>query len=312
LRDEINRDTPRTHIPSRNSQFYLRDCQMFRKIKKLTMELIGHPTVVNVPEFDVPTCDSAEVGQALHDKGIVILRSVIPAESVEKVGSLALAFIEEMLKYKNQEDVPEKYGYSVDNHSFLMRQLRNEGDVENRTMMEALQASRIVDIMAEYYRSSTVYIRQPIVRHQLAAKEISHVPWHQDGFALPADLHLLNCWMAISQNAVGQDSPGLELLVDRPETIMPLETKPVSSNYAFLEPDRDQFEEWERKSSVLRPVLQPGDAIVFDKFILHRTYTAPTMDQRRISAELRFAGDIPEIHEMIAEGRVVIEKFVQS
>jgi hypothetical protein len=44
-----------------------------------------------------------------------------------------------------------------------------------------------------------------------------------------------------------------------------------------------------------RPVLEPGDALLFRGDVLHRTHVTPAMTQDRTSVELRFfpAGNLP-------------------
>lgn len=112
--------------------------------------------------------------------------------------------------------------------------------------------------------------------------------WHQDGalrfdFIAHAErplrdedlLVMRTCWIALTP--CGDDAPGLEWVdAPQPRLLRPGELQPeaVAARYdgALLQ----------------RPLLQPGDALVFDGRVLHRTHWRPAMTRARTSIELRF------------------------
>lgn len=126
--------------------------------------------------------------------------------------------------------------------------------------------------------------------------------WHQDG-ALRFDfiahagrplrdedlLVMRTCWIALTP--CGDDAPGLEWVdAPQPRLLRPAELQPEAVAA--------------RHDAVLfrRPVLQPGDALVFDGRLLHRTHLDPAMTRPRTSIELRFfAQPLP--------GRVAGDRF---
>ena len=119
--------------------------------------------------------------------------------------------------------------------------------------------------------------------------------WHQDG-ALGFDflahrapsppagalLEMLSCWIALTP--CGASAPGLEW-VDAPldRLLWPAELTDTAVASAFAPQLRG------------RPVMQPGDALLFDGHLLHRTHLDATMMLPRSSLELRFfrAGSVP-------------------
>ena len=121
-----------------------------------------------------------------------------------------------------------------------------------------------------------------------------HAPhaWHQDG-ALgfdflnpgPADgelLSMLTCWIALTP--CGVDAPGLEFVDRRKRRLLPLSAlgdEAVRAGHG--------------ESDFVQPVLQAGDALVFDGGVLHHTHVRPRMNRDRTSLELRFfaAAQIP-------------------
>lgn len=112
--------------------------------------------------------------------------------------------------------------------------------------------------------------------------------WHQDGalrfdFIAHAErplrdedlLVMCTCWIALTP--CGDDAPGLEWVeAPQPRLLRPAELRPEAVAA--------------RHDAVLfrRPVLQPGDALVFDGRLLHRTHLDPAMTRARTSIELRF------------------------
>ena len=108
--------------------------------------------------------------------------------------------------------------------------------------------------------------------------------WHQDGalhfdFQAPhaggAPARLLTAWIALC--ACGDDAPGLELLCRPVPALLPP---------GELDPLRVQL--GHAPGDFWRPVLGPGELLLFGGDILHRTHVAPTMRSDRVSLELRF------------------------
>jgi hypothetical protein len=138
------------------------------------------------------------------------------------------------------------------------------------------------------------------VRRQYAIQRRppGHVPhhWHQDGglrfdflahetkpYPAGALLNMVTCWIPLT--ACGRSAPGLELITQRQAGLLaPAElTDPqILGRFAV-----DDF---------CRPVMEPGDALLFRGDILHRTHVVPDMSDDRTSIELRFfpAGEIPD------------------
>jgi len=120
----------------------------------------------------------------------------------------------------------------------------------------------------------------------------SRSSWHQDG-ALGFDflgaaasdgdlLSMTTCWIALTP--CGDDAPGLELVDREATTLLPLAVLADAAVRA-RHPQCD----------FLRPVMNPGDALVFGGGVLHHTHVAATMSRERTSLELRFfpAGSLP-------------------
>lgn len=113
--------------------------------------------------------------------------------------------------------------------------------------------------------------------------------WHQDG-ALRHDfmahwgrpgpvgalLELRTLWIALTPGC-GRSAPGLQWVdADLHELLLPtgLTDEAVATRFG--------------EASFRHAELEPGDALLFDGTLLHRTHLTPTMNAPRLSLELRF------------------------
>ena len=129
------------------------------------------------------------------------------------------------------------------------------------------------------------------VRRQFAPSRYppGHAPhaWHQDGalgfdFLQPPTplgsgglLAMLTCWVALTP--CGRDAPGLELVVEDPQTLLPL----AALDDAAIRSGHGVEDFW-------RPLMCPGDCLTFGGGVLHHTHVSPEMRLDRTSIEMRF------------------------
>ena len=137
-----------------------------------------------------------------------------------------------------------------------------------------------------------------ILRYHVPDGAPTMVAYHQDvdpkdsptSWAIYEDVPVFNTWIALDH--AGIDAPGLELIA-----------KPVAKpldefryHKTFL--DRamlTSFEEIERSAALekavggrtMRPIFKPGDAVMFDHLLFHRTHITEQMDKPRMSMEVR-------------------------
>lgn len=107
--------------------------------------------------------------------------------------------------------------------------------------------------------------------------------WHQDGAFLGAEVNTINTWIALSD--CGVDAPGLDLVDRRFRHVLPTGTEGAFFDWD-ISPDVVASERGD--SPIITPVFAPGDAIVFDQFLVHRTGVSPTMTLPRYALESWF------------------------
>ena len=120
--------------------------------------------------------------------------------------------------------------------------------------------------------------------------------WHQDG-AFMGDVRAMNVWLSLSH--CGDDAPGLDLLPRRLEDYLATGTEG-----AWLETQVSDSvaQEAAGDSGVLRPIFEPGDALLFDELFLHQTASDPAMPNQRYAIEMWFFGPsgFPESYAPVA------------
>lgn len=130
-----------------------------------------------------------------------------------------------------------------------------------------------------------------IIRYVTPGHQPAFVPYHQD-VAFMADAHTtLNFWGALSTCGPGYGAPGLEFVSQRLD-----ERLPVVPDEQRKQIYRQQIEVGDElvlarypAEQIHHPDFEPGDGVLFDHYLLHRTYTVPAFRRTRYSIEIRTA-----------------------
>jgi hypothetical protein len=96
-------------------------------------------------------------------------------------------------------------------------------------------------------------------------------PWHQDGSFLGAQTKALNVWLALSSSRDG--APGLEFVPRRLDHVVPTGTPGAERSWTVAP---DLVAASCGGLPICRPDFEPGDALLFDGLLLHRT--APPLE----------------------------------
>jgi hypothetical protein len=104
--------------------------------------------------------------------------------------------------------------------------------------------------------------------------------WHQDGAFLGGDVRSVNLWLVLSD--CGADSPGLEILPRRLDTVLPTGTEGAFFPWSV---SPEIVREAAGDTAVLTRDFRAGDALLFDHMLLHRTAVRPNMTRERYAME---------------------------
>src|SRR5215211_1273222 len=106
--------------------------------------------------------------------------------------------------------------------------------------------------------------------------------WHQDG-AFMGDVRALNVWLSLSR--CGDIAPGMDIVPRRLEGIVPTGTQGAAFNWSV---SQAVAEESAGEGGIVRPIFEPGDALLFDELCLHSTAAERDMPNVRYAIETWF------------------------
>ena len=108
--------------------------------------------------------------------------------------------------------------------------------------------------------------------------------WHQDGKFL-GRVRALNLWLSLSR--CGDEAPGLDIVRRRLDHLVEVGTDGIRmANQA----SERVVAEAAGSAGILRPIFEPGDALLFDELFLHSTASDPKMPRPRYALESWFFG----------------------
>lgn len=108
--------------------------------------------------------------------------------------------------------------------------------------------------------------------------------WHQDG-AFLQDVRALNLWLALTR--CGDLAPGLDIVPQRLDGLVSTGTEGATFDWSV---SQQVAEEEAADVGIMRPVFEPGDALLFDDLFLHATAANSEMPNTRYAVECWFFG----------------------
>jgi hypothetical protein len=108
--------------------------------------------------------------------------------------------------------------------------------------------------------------------------------WHQDGKFL-GPVRALNLWLSLSR--CGDEAPGLDIVPRRLHRLVAVGTEGTRmANQVSDQMAADAA----NSAGIIRPLFEPGDALLFDELFLHSTASDPEMPKPRYALESWFFG----------------------
>ena len=108
--------------------------------------------------------------------------------------------------------------------------------------------------------------------------------WHQDGNFM-GEVRALNVWVSLSR--CGDEAPGLDIVPRRLDDLVAAGTEGAMLSYTVTE---EVVAEAAAGVPIVRPIFEPGDALLFDELCLHQTGSDPSMPNPRYAIESWFFG----------------------
>lgn len=108
--------------------------------------------------------------------------------------------------------------------------------------------------------------------------------WHQDGKFL-GDVRSLNVWLSLSR--CGDVAPGMDIIPRRLDQIVEVGTDDAVLS---IQVSDQMAASVAGEAGIVRPIFNPGDALLFDELFLHQTASEPSMPNPRYAIESWFFG----------------------
>jgi hypothetical protein len=120
--------------------------------------------------------------------------------------------------------------------------------------------------------------------------------WHQDGRFM-GEPRSLNVWLSLSR--CGDVAPSMDVVPKRLNELVP-----TGGDGAYLDfmNSAENVEKAAGETGIVRPIFNPGDALLFDDLFMHQTGSDPSMPNPRYAIESWFFGpsDFPDNYVPIA------------
>lgn len=117
----------------------------------------------------------------------------------------------------------------------------------------------------------------------LPESPIGGADYHQDGAFLGEGIRVVNAWMALTP--CGVKAASLDLLPCRTPEILPTGGQGATFDWTLSAAAVDNLA---GETPLVRPVFEPGDALLFDELLVHRTARGPAMSMDRYNTESWF------------------------
>jgi hypothetical protein len=153
-------------------------------------------------------------------------------------------------------------------------------------LLEAYDRIGLAEVIGGYLgERPAISLRKCTLRRVPSGLE--RADWHQDGAFLGDDVRSVNVWLALTRCGGDSDAPGLEYVSHRVDHVLETGTEGAFFTWS-VGPDLVERVATDLAAPIVRPVFEPGDALLFDDVFLHRTAVADDLTQDRYAVESWF------------------------
>jgi hypothetical protein len=149
-------------------------------------------------------------------------------------------------------------------------------------MLESFEEAGLREVIAAYLGERPAISGQKCTLRK-ATPDVAGA-WHQDG-AFLGDVRALNVWLSLSR--CGDVAPSMDVVPRRLDGFVPTGTE---GTFLDFQVSQSVAEEAAGDVGIVRPIFNPGDALLFDDVFLHQTGSDPSMPNARYAIESWFFG----------------------
>ena len=145
-------------------------------------------------------------------------------------------------------------------------------------LLDAFEDSGLTALITDYLGERPALSMNKSVLRRVSPS--SGTDWHQDGAFLGRGIRTCNVWIALSR--CGDVAPGLDIVSRRFDEIVETGTEGAVFDWSVSPAVVDRVADG---NGIARPIFEPGDAVLFDHYCLHRTAVGPSMTEDRYATE---------------------------
>jgi phytanoyl-CoA dioxygenase PhyH len=246
------------------------------------------PAGEGLPEFAPGDLTPALLRAAILRDGCVLVRGLVDRQA-------ALAFGQRIDRAFGDREAGRKGLFEEFTPHERFGPVAGRDWIEAGGGLLAADAPALAFEMLELFRSLRLaplvdgYLGEPAlisVHKTTLRKAAPSVPgaWHQDGTFM-GPVRSLNLWLSLSR--CGDEAPGLDIVPRRIDHLVAAGTDDAMID---IQTSRAKVEEAAGDTPIIRPIFEPGDALLFDELFLHQTASDPAMPHPRYAIENWFFG----------------------
>jgi hypothetical protein len=148
-------------------------------------------------------------------------------------------------------------------------------------VIEAFDESAVGNVVRQYFDEPPALLAKKWTLRR-TPHDAGPSDWHQDGAFMGQGIRSLDVWVALSH--CGDNAPGIDIVGRRLHEIVERGTEGAWLEWTVGPGVVERVSE----GSVVRPVFEAGDAVLFDHMNLHRTATDPAFTHDRYAIEAWF------------------------
>jgi hypothetical protein len=253
------------------------------------------PVTRRPPEVGGVDLDTRTLGSGILRHGSLLVRGLVPPRQVASLVDTIDRAMDGYDAHRNGVPVSQTApwfvpfkpgpGYSVGHGRQWVRDGGGAWTVDSpRAMFDLIETFQTAGVD----RALTGYFGE---RPALSVKKctLRRVPtdtsadWHQDGAFLGNGIRTVNVWLSLSH--CGDNAPGLDIVPRRLDHIVETGTDGAQFDWSV---GPDLVDRVAGDAGVVRPIFEPGDALLFDDLFLHQTGVSPGMTNERYAIETWF------------------------
>jgi phytanoyl-CoA dioxygenase PhyH len=141
---------------------------------------------------------------------------------------------------------------------------------------EAFREAGLDRLVGNYLGDRPVMAENKWTLRRMVAEQLGKAPWHQEAPVFDSGpLRTVNVWLTLSP--CGANAPGFQFVPRRMDSIIEPEL-----SFGLT---RKTVVRVADGATIVAPIYEPGDAVLFDEYLVHRTKAEPEMSELRRSIE---------------------------